>query len=193
VDGDRRPSPGVNGLDDLGVADALEIDGRDPEVAVAELALDDHERYAFVGEFDRVRMSQLVRGKAAAHAGDCRRIAQLRASGRDRPAATARRAGDDAEQRPDRELEPSREPRLQLLPCLVVHAALTPVPAPARTHQHRATPPVQIGLSERKRLADPKRCAPQHDDWTTKTLPCSVFPAARITATISSTVGGTAG
>jgi hypothetical protein len=34
-----------------------------------ELALDHHERYAFVSERDGVRMAQLVWGKAAADAG----------------------------------------------------------------------------------------------------------------------------
>jgi hypothetical protein len=90
--------------------DVLEVHGRDPEVVVAELPLDDHERDAFVRKFDRVRMSQLMRGKAAA-------------------------------------------------------------PALAPTHQHRATPPVQIGLGQRRRLADSKLGVPQHDDQTTKTLP----------------------
>ena len=33
----------VNGLDDFCVVDALEVDGRDSEVAVAELALNDDE------------------------------------------------------------------------------------------------------------------------------------------------------
>jgi hypothetical protein len=51
----------VNGFDDLGVVDALEIDGSDAEVAVAELALDDHQRDSFVREFDGVRVPQLVR------------------------------------------------------------------------------------------------------------------------------------
>jgi hypothetical protein len=32
---------GVNGLDALGAVDALQVNGRDAEVAVAELALDD--------------------------------------------------------------------------------------------------------------------------------------------------------
>jgi hypothetical protein len=33
----------VKAVDDLGVVDALEIDERDADVAVAELALDDHD------------------------------------------------------------------------------------------------------------------------------------------------------
>jgi hypothetical protein len=48
-------------LDDLGVVDAMEIDGRDAEVAVAELALDDDERHAFARHLDGVRVAELVR------------------------------------------------------------------------------------------------------------------------------------
>jgi hypothetical protein len=33
----------VDGFDDLGVVDALEVDGGDAEVAVAKLALDDYQ------------------------------------------------------------------------------------------------------------------------------------------------------
>jgi hypothetical protein len=36
----------VDGVDDLGVVDALNVDRGDPEVAVAELALDDGQRDA---------------------------------------------------------------------------------------------------------------------------------------------------
>src|SRR3954463_13715189 len=92
ADGDHRRSSGVHGLDDLGVVDALEVHGRDAEVAVAELALDDYEGYAFMGEFDGVRVAELVRGESAADAGGRRGVAQLRASGRDRPAPAACRA-----------------------------------------------------------------------------------------------------
>jgi len=56
---------------------------------VAELALDDDERYAFVGEFDGVRVSQLVRGEAAADAGGRGGAAQLSAGGGARPAPAA--------------------------------------------------------------------------------------------------------
>src|SRR4051812_44149318 len=52
VDGDHWRPPSVHRLDDLGVVDSLQVHRRDPEVAVAELPLDHHERYAFVGEFD---------------------------------------------------------------------------------------------------------------------------------------------
>src|SRR5919204_5089529 len=41
VDGNHRGTARVDGVDDLGVVDALQIGRRDAEVAVAELALDD--------------------------------------------------------------------------------------------------------------------------------------------------------
>src|SRR4051794_40750262 len=111
-----------------------------------------------------VRVAQLVRGKAAPDASGRRGVAQLRASGRDRPAPAARRTGDDAEQRPDGKLYPGGEPRLQLLPGPVVHADLAPAAALAATDQHGAPPRVKISLGERERLADPQPGAPEHDD-----------------------------
>jgi hypothetical protein len=54
--------PGVHCRDDLGVVDPLQVHGRDPEVAVAELALDDDERHAFAGQLDSVRVAKFVRG-----------------------------------------------------------------------------------------------------------------------------------
>src|SRR4051794_21797084 len=49
---DHWRAAGVDGVDDLGVVDALEVDRGDAEVAVAELALDDDERHAFVSHLD---------------------------------------------------------------------------------------------------------------------------------------------
>jgi hypothetical protein len=69
----------VDGVDDLGVVDALQVDRGDAEVAVPELALDHHERDAFVRELDGVGMSQLVRGKAAPDTSGGRSVAQLAA------------------------------------------------------------------------------------------------------------------
>jgi hypothetical protein len=60
----------VDGVDDLGVVDALEVDRGDAEVAVAKLALDDDERDAFVGHLDGVGVAQLMGGEASADAGD---------------------------------------------------------------------------------------------------------------------------
>jgi hypothetical protein len=58
----------VDGVDDLAVVDALDVDGRDAEVCVAELALDDVERHAFARHLDRVRVAKLMWGEAPAHA-----------------------------------------------------------------------------------------------------------------------------
>lgn len=55
--------PGVDGVDDLGVVDALEVDRGDAEVAVAELSLDDDQRNAFVSHLDGMRVAKLVGAK----------------------------------------------------------------------------------------------------------------------------------
>src|SRR5215207_897208 len=67
----RGPSAhgGVDGVDDLGVVDALQVDRGDPEVGVAELALDDDQRHAFAGHLDGMRVAELVRRKAPTHPG----------------------------------------------------------------------------------------------------------------------------
>ena len=51
----------MDGVDDLGVVDASEVDRRgDAEVAVAELALDDDQWDALVGHLDRVGVAELM-------------------------------------------------------------------------------------------------------------------------------------
>jgi hypothetical protein len=55
----------VDGFDDLGVVDALQVDRGDAEVAVAELALDDDRRHAFASELDGVRVPELVGRRVA--------------------------------------------------------------------------------------------------------------------------------
>jgi hypothetical protein len=52
--GDHRRSSGVHGVDDLAAVDALQVDGRDAEVAVSELALDHDERHALASHLDGV-------------------------------------------------------------------------------------------------------------------------------------------
>ena len=56
-------------MDDLGVVVALQVDRRDAEFAVAELALNDDQRDALVSHLDRMCMAQLMRREAAPHAG----------------------------------------------------------------------------------------------------------------------------
>ena len=58
ADRNHRCASRVDGFDDLGVVDALEVDGGDAEVAVAELALDDDQRDAFAGDLDACSISQ---------------------------------------------------------------------------------------------------------------------------------------
>ena len=89
VDGNHRRAAGVDGVDDLGVVDALEVDRGDAEVGVAELALDDDQRHALAGHLDGVRVAQLVRREASPHAGLAGDAAQL-ASARRRPPTAAR-------------------------------------------------------------------------------------------------------
>ena len=57
---------GVNGFDDLGVVDAPQIDGRDAEIAVAQLALDDNRWHALARELDGMGVPELVGRKAPA-------------------------------------------------------------------------------------------------------------------------------
>lgn len=47
-----RRSSGADRLDDLAVVDALQVHGRDAEVGVAQLALDDVQRHSFSGHLD---------------------------------------------------------------------------------------------------------------------------------------------
>jgi hypothetical protein len=59
----------VDGGDHLGVVDSLQIHGRDAEVGVAELALDDVERYALTSHLGGVGVTELMRSETAPHAG----------------------------------------------------------------------------------------------------------------------------
>ena len=99
-------------LDDLAAVDALQIDAGDGKVAVAELALDDDQRHAFTGHLDRVGVAQLVRSESAPHSCRHSNASKLGAGAARRPVTAARRAGDDAQQRTDRQLASQLEPGL---------------------------------------------------------------------------------
>ena len=89
-----------------------------------------------------------------------------------------------------RALEPGRE----LLPGPVVHADLAAAAALAAPDQQRAAARIEVGLGERERLVDAQPGAPQHHDQAAQ--PAAVHACRRrwrMTATISSTVGGSAG
>jgi hypothetical protein len=68
-------------LDDLGIVDALQVDRRDAEVAVAELALDDDQRDALVRELDGMRMPELVWRETSPDTGFERGPAQIGSRG----------------------------------------------------------------------------------------------------------------
>ena len=171
----------------------LQVDRGRAEVGVAELALDDVERHALAGELDRVGVAQLVRREPAPHARLGGEPAELDAHAGARPRPPARGAVDDAEQRPDRQLNAGGEPGLQLLPAPGVHADLAAPAALAVAHQQRPAPRVEVALAERERLLDAQPAAPEHDDQRPQPKPWRSSAAWRITATISSTVGGSAG
>ena len=59
----------MDGADDLAAVDALEVDARDAEVGVSELALDDNERDALVCHLDRVSVPELMGREATSHPG----------------------------------------------------------------------------------------------------------------------------
>jgi hypothetical protein len=92
----------VDGVDDFGVVDALQIDARDPEVGVPELALDDDQRHPLVGHLHGVGVAELMGRQPAAHPGPGAGAAQLPTDRGGRPGAAAAGAVQNAEQRPDR-------------------------------------------------------------------------------------------
>jgi hypothetical protein len=99
----------------------------------------------------------------------------------------------DAVQRPDRKLGPHDQPGTQLLPAALVHADLPPAATLAVAHEHRSATPVEVVLGESERLLDTQPGAPQHHGDRAQPEAVAVMWAWRITATISSTVGGSAG
>jgi hypothetical protein len=59
----------VDGADDLAAVDALEVDARDAEVGVSELALNDDKRDALVRHLDSVSVPELVGRESTPDAG----------------------------------------------------------------------------------------------------------------------------
>jgi hypothetical protein len=116
VDWSHRRASGVHRLDDLAAVDALQVDGRDTEVAVSQLALEDDQRHAFAGHLDGVGVAELVWREAAPHAGRGGRAPTLGACRSGGPVAPARRAVDDAEQRTDGQLRTVGGARAEVVP-----------------------------------------------------------------------------
>jgi hypothetical protein len=85
ADRDHGRAAGVDGVDDFGVVDALEVDRGDAEVAVANLALDHDERHALVCHLHRMRLAKLMGARSAA---ECRLPRRSGAGRRVRPRPT---------------------------------------------------------------------------------------------------------
>jgi hypothetical protein len=58
----------VDGIDDLGAVDALQVDRGDSEIGVTELALDHKQRHTFTSHLDGVCVPELVWREASADA-----------------------------------------------------------------------------------------------------------------------------
>ena len=92
-----------------------------------------------------------------------------------------------------RELEPPRAPQRQVLPAPVVHADLAPATVLAIADQKCAAPRVEIALGEIEHswIRRPARHSTTISPRSRS--PPTPSPAWRMTATISSTRGGSAG
>jgi hypothetical protein len=88
---------------------------------------------------------------------------------------------------------PSLQPGHELLPCPAIHTDLAPAAALPLADEHRTAVRVGIGISEIERFADPQPGAPQDHDQRSQPGAVGSVAAARMTATMSSTVSGAAG
>jgi hypothetical protein len=74
--------------------------------------------------------------------------ALVRAGGGARPRSAARGTGDDAEERPDWQVDPQLEPGPRFFPAPRVHADLAATSALAATDKQCATAVIEIGFGE---------------------------------------------
>ncbi len=70
----------MNGVNDLGAVDALQVDRCDPEVGMPELALDHDERDALVSHLDGMGVTELVGCEATTHTSRSGGVSELAAS-----------------------------------------------------------------------------------------------------------------
>ncbi len=159
---------------------------------MTELSLDDVERHALAGELDRVRVTELVWREPAPDPRPGSEPAELRPDagadqGRPRVGPSITQNSGPTGSRP------ALEPGSELLQAPFVHADLAAAAALAVADQDRAAARVEVALGERERLLDPQPGAPQTTITARSRAPWRSSPAWRITATISSTVGGSAG
>jgi hypothetical protein len=81
-----------------------------------------------------------------------------------------------------------------VFPAPLIHADLAPAAALAAANQQRSAPPLEVALGDGERLLEPQHGAPPDPRSSRAVLwPWRSSPVWRIAATISSTVGGSAG
>jgi hypothetical protein len=181
----------MNCVDDLGVVDPLEVDRGDAEVAVAELALDDHERHTFASHFDGVGVPQLIWGEPSADTCCDGRAPQL-GSGGSRPLGATRPAVEDADRRPTGSTtRSSSHGWSSSQPHVSMPTSRRRPPLPRRT----SSAPRRSSRSASTSASASWMRSPARQRTTIKPRkrrPCASSPAARMTAMISSTLGGSA-
>ena len=190
----HRRASRVDHADDLLDIDPLQVHARGRDIRMPELPLDHRQRHALPGELDRVSMAELMRRKPAPHtrppprSGAAHRAPRspttaARASAR-RSRRTAHRPatrpGRRATERRDRST-PTRPSRPRGGDCL--SAGSESIRVAGRDRTRSATSASWI------------RSPPRHSTTINarNRSPCLSAGVWRITATISSTVGGSAG
>src|SRR2546423_8937765 len=134
-----------------------------------------------------------MRSKATPDAGFERESPELGARRRARPRSATGRTVDDAEQCSDRHLGASDNPRPKLPPAPLVHPDFAALAALAVADEERPASRVEVALGEIQ-ASEIRSPARQSTTISPRTrAPCAPFPASRMTATISSTRGGSAG
>jgi hypothetical protein len=91
----------MDSIDDLAAVDPLQVHRGDPEVRVAELALDHIQRYALSRHLDGVRVTKLVWGEATTHRRLAGEVSKLRPCCRGRSRSPSGGPVDYAEKRAD--------------------------------------------------------------------------------------------
>jgi hypothetical protein len=107
--------------------------------------------------------------------------------------ASTGRTSDDAQQRSDRQLTPQLESGLELFPRPTAHADFAPAATLAAPYEQRAASLVKIVFSQFQRLVNAEPGSPEDHDERAHPPAVRTSPAARMTATISSTLGGSVG
>jgi hypothetical protein len=108
------------------------------------------------------------------------------------PAPRSSRSLDYTQHRADWELAGNLKPWVDLLPGPAIHPDLSPFAALSAPDEDGIAGRVQIALLEGECLADPEACRQSSTTSARSRSPWASSPTVRMTATISSTVGGSA-